>query len=579
MVNITNPLFGGSNKRTVKVDSFGALHDGSGDTIAEWLIGGTHDRGYADLAAIKVDYPSPAAVSLNDTIDEVSWRQAFQVAKSFKRSKIKFGAGTYVFTQQASIFSYIQDGQTLLEIAGAGVSGTTLKRKTDAIPVATAHPGLPMITVAVSSATLGTFKMHALSLDGNATGNPLPDPLPAPYFEYVWEQSATFKLAALNASGKVNYCNFYNLHTTDPVADSIAPVFNDTGIQCQELTFRNITGDNRTRVRADIIWNTGVQNVIAEDCNVPTIECEHKTVPATPRTVSVTRCTAGILDIASEENDPGNLSVEVSDCTATDAFWWAYTKGLVRDCDLRMNDDGSRINYPNVTEFRDCTIRLGVNVAAVKPVQIFRTPTQVQTSDVWFNRCQFVIDDAGPGPFTGWQINPTSVTAAQFDGVQDLTRLTDCVFDARSEYSILSSRNGHILTEGCTLKGTIAGVEINQGLALTYYSKWTDVGSAFSGCTKPFNVRGTSDANNTFVELSGTWQPTWDPINGDSQGKIDLVTWASTRVVLITGGAPTQGIVGDDVHRTDPVSGQPKRWTLNDTKLTGVSATVTEIEP
>jgi len=585
-VNVSS-VFAGRNVRRVRVDSYGALKDGTGDTIAEWLTGGAHDKGlgWTTLANIQTQYPSPAAVTLSDTIDEVSWRKAFQTAKAYKRARIVFGAGTYVFTQQSSVFSYIQNGQRLLEIVGAGKTATTLKRKSGAVPTTTSPPGLTMISIAVSSATLGTFKMRGIRLDGNAAGNPVPDPIPAewdysPYNAgYYWDQAATFKLVSLNAAGKVDYCHFYDMHTTDPMADSIAPVFNDTGFQCKELTFRRITGDNRNRTRADVIWNTGIEVVRAEDCNVPTLECEHKTVPATERRVYIARCTADVLDIASDASDPGRLIVELSESTATSAFWWGFAGGIVKDCDLRMNGDGSRINYPHVTEFRDCTIRLTLTGSTVRGVQIFRSAAQVQTSDVWFNRCDFVIDDAGPGPFAGGQMNPTSVTAAYFDGVKDRTRLTACTFDARGQYSIFSSRNGHIITEGCTIRGTVAGVQINQGSAPTLYSRWIDNGSDFSGCAKPFSVTGTSYAANTFVELSGTWPASWDPIHGDSQAKIDLVTWTSARVVQVTGGSPTQGIAGDDVVRTDPVSGQPRRWTLTDTKLTGVGATVTETEP
>lgn len=62
------------------VKQWGALGDGSGDTVEEWLTGGDHaasvndGAGYANLAAIQVDYPHVGALS--DTIDWAAIQKA-----------------------------------------------------------------------------------------------------------------------------------------------------------------------------------------------------------------------------------------------------------------------------------------------------------------------------------------------------------------------------------------------------------------------------------------------------------------------------------------------------------------------
>lgn len=79
------------NAEQVSVKDFGALGDGSGATISHWYtIGSLHYRGYANLAAVQVDYPH--VTSADDTID---WA-ASQASLSSEAGCIYAPKGTYV---------------------------------------------------------------------------------------------------------------------------------------------------------------------------------------------------------------------------------------------------------------------------------------------------------------------------------------------------------------------------------------------------------------------------------------------------------------------------------------------------
>jgi hypothetical protein len=83
----------GQALQTISVDSFSAIGDGQSHPISEWLVGKTHDRGYANLVAIQKDYPF--VQSLQDEIDWVAVQSAFNAAPN--QSLINFTSGrTYL---------------------------------------------------------------------------------------------------------------------------------------------------------------------------------------------------------------------------------------------------------------------------------------------------------------------------------------------------------------------------------------------------------------------------------------------------------------------------------------------------
>jgi hypothetical protein len=76
-----------SEHPVIDVLAHGALGDNLGTAVAEWLVGGQHDRGYTDLVAMQVDYPW--VESLFDTIDFAACQKALDVA--WQKVKATYG--------------------------------------------------------------------------------------------------------------------------------------------------------------------------------------------------------------------------------------------------------------------------------------------------------------------------------------------------------------------------------------------------------------------------------------------------------------------------------------------------------
>ena len=86
-----------SEHPVIDVMAYGALGDNSGTVVAQWLSGGTYDRGYATLAAIQADYPW--VESLLDTVDFAACQKALDVAWS----KIKATYGLLEDTSASAV--------------------------------------------------------------------------------------------------------------------------------------------------------------------------------------------------------------------------------------------------------------------------------------------------------------------------------------------------------------------------------------------------------------------------------------------------------------------------------------------
>ena len=86
-----------SEHPVIDVMAYGALGDNSGTVVAQWLSGGTYDRGYTNLAAIQADYPW--VESLLDTVDFAACQKALDVAWS----KIKATYGLLEDTSASAV--------------------------------------------------------------------------------------------------------------------------------------------------------------------------------------------------------------------------------------------------------------------------------------------------------------------------------------------------------------------------------------------------------------------------------------------------------------------------------------------
>lgn len=58
-------------RKLPRAQDFGAVCDGSSRPISQWFVGGARDRGYANLAAVQVDFPHVTSSS-----DEIDWAAA-----------------------------------------------------------------------------------------------------------------------------------------------------------------------------------------------------------------------------------------------------------------------------------------------------------------------------------------------------------------------------------------------------------------------------------------------------------------------------------------------------------------------
>lgn len=73
-------------------EDFGAVGDDTDHLVSEWLVGGTRDRGYANLAAIQVDFPHVTA--LTDQIDWAAMQAAINNAAG-AAGKVVYLSGKY----------------------------------------------------------------------------------------------------------------------------------------------------------------------------------------------------------------------------------------------------------------------------------------------------------------------------------------------------------------------------------------------------------------------------------------------------------------------------------------------------
>lgn len=112
----------------VNAKDYGCLFDGSGDTVAQWITGGTHaskvngGAGYANLAAIQVDFPH-----VTSTSDSIDWA-GLQAAVNADLGNVVCSFGVAILTD---VITNANDGCKILGYGSPGFStsepGTTLR--------------------------------------------------------------------------------------------------------------------------------------------------------------------------------------------------------------------------------------------------------------------------------------------------------------------------------------------------------------------------------------------------------------------------------------------------------------------
>jgi hypothetical protein len=111
-------------REAISLRDFGALGDGSGDTVREWLVNGARSRSYRSVQDVKVDYPH--CTGLENTIDEVCFVAAWNWCVRAGRT-LWIPDGEFLFTHSVAVGLAIPPGADSV-IVGAGPL-SVLRRK------------------------------------------------------------------------------------------------------------------------------------------------------------------------------------------------------------------------------------------------------------------------------------------------------------------------------------------------------------------------------------------------------------------------------------------------------------------
>src|SRR5918996_1468024 len=309
----------------VSIRDFGALGDGSGATIAEWLTGGGHDRGYADLAAIQSDFPE--ATTLEATIDSVAMLRAINLGLEQGRD-VLIPNGIFVIDPAARPLDVTLSGGGSLTITGLG-RNSVIRRK-DGTSTSNFARLLETVTEADG---FGYLEICNLTIDSNARNNPTPAG-----DEWAFEHSADIFLNA-TADAPIGCVRFANLYLLDAMADHLS-VGNEEGegmtVGC--AIFEQIVARRRARPRADIIVSNArlrlheggriinIGDLRLTDCDLllPFAQDEREVVPVTlehredgaPR-ISFVRCRF-IVDAGPEVREITGYAVASNSAVAAD---------------------------------------------------------------------------------------------------------------------------------------------------------------------------------------------------------------------------------------------------------------------
>lgn len=148
-------------RETVSPEDFGAVGDGTDRPVSQWLTGGARDRGYANLAAIQVDFPHVTALT-----ESIDWA-AFQAAINYCESSGKplRCSGHYQMNRGLTNDSPINlDGGGVFQ-AGAGTTPTYVAGARITATAAIAH--ILLLRSNTAGAGLYGGRVNGLLLDAN----------------------------------------------------------------------------------------------------------------------------------------------------------------------------------------------------------------------------------------------------------------------------------------------------------------------------------------------------------------------------------------------------------------------------
>ena len=148
-------------RESVTPEDFGAVGDGTDRPVSDWLVGGARDRGYANLAAIQVDYPHVTA--LTESLDWAAFQQAINYC--YTSGKKLRANGNYMHNRGLNITSPINlDGEAWGQSGAAtGPAYTAGCRITATAAIAT----IIYVSPTANPGALHGVRIRNLILDGN----------------------------------------------------------------------------------------------------------------------------------------------------------------------------------------------------------------------------------------------------------------------------------------------------------------------------------------------------------------------------------------------------------------------------
>jgi hypothetical protein len=531
----------------ISITDFGALGDGSGATIADWLTGGAHERGYADLAAIQRDFPE--AASLEATIDSVAMLRAINLGLEEGRD-VLIPNGTFVIDPAAHPLNVTLSGGGSLTITGVG-RNSVIRRKDGS----TTSNFARLLEVATGPGGFDYLEICNLTIDSNARNNPTPAG-----DEWAFEHAADIFLNA-SASQPIGCVRFGNLYLLDAMADHLS-VGNEEGqgttVGC--AIFEQIIARRRTRPRADIIVYNGCELTLMSNLDVQQIEVEFNKPPLQKVHIYAQNVRTKMLDLAGDGPDERifffcGTNLEVTG--QTDLYGLSAT---ISNSRLRLRDDGRIINIGDL-RVTDCDLFLPFARDEQEVVPISFSHRDGGAPRIGFVRCRFMAD-VGPEVRTiaGYAIGPNTAVAADSAAFPEVS-FEACDFDPRLDGCIYAYRAGVWRSKGCrfSCRGSAVWVGSSEG-AVQHYTSDNDDFSGVRGApfVIGFGEAGTENCKLVLCQpLMRMRSDAFDTEHSGWQG----VIMESSRVLLVDDGPPRGGgIAGDRARLRRPVPGQAYEW-------------------
>lgn len=532
----------------LSVKDFGALGDGSGATLAEWLAGGSRDRGYADLAAIQADYPE--AKTLEATIDSIAILRAINQALA-EGNDLVIPRGTYVVDPGAQRLEVVLTGGGQISILGVG-RNSVIKRKEGS----TTSNFTRLIEVTTGEGGFDYLEVRDLTIDSNARGNPIP----RGESEWLFEHCADI-FVLTTTTDPLGCARFANLYCLDAMADHIS-IGNEEGrgttVGC--AIFDQIVARGRTRPRADIIVYNGCELTLMSNLDIQRIETEFNRAPAQNLHISATNVRTEVLDLAGWGEGDHDLYFNGSNLNVTRQLMLYGLTATISGSRLKLRRDGRIINARDI-HFVDTILLLPYDQQEREVTPLSFQYGDLSAARLYFVRCRFQVDaGAEVRTIAGYAVGPGNAVPAS-DRVLPQISFEQCEFDSRLDGCINAYRAGVWRSKECRFacRGSAVRVGTSDGYLQHYHSD----NDNFTGVAGPIFLLGAGERGTENCRLTlchALMQMPAEAFAVDTNWW-DRIVLNSNRLLLIDEGPPSGGgFVGDRARLRRPIPGTGFEW-------------------